>query len=100
MRAIYGGRRAALIAGLVPLAARGWTWPGNPAGMHLLLSHKRGDYVRSVAESSSLDLALLHSYRARKARDDGLLLRFGALDAASLQRGIAALAAAATRRKR
>lgn len=91
MRAIYGAKRAALIEGLAPLAAAGWTWPGNPAGMHLLAAHKRGDYVRAVAASSPLDLALLSSYRVARARDDGLLLRFGGLDSANLRDGIAAL---------
>ena len=95
MRAIYGAKRAALLEGLAPLAAGGWTWPGNPAGMHLLVSHERGRYVRAVAASSSLDLALLHSYRVARARDDGLFLRFGALDAASLRDGVAALVATA-----
>ena len=63
--------------------------------MHLLLSHERGDYVRAVASSSPLGLALLGSYRVARARDDGLFLRFGALDAESLRTGITALVAAA-----
>jgi GntR family transcriptional regulator/MocR family aminotransferase len=91
MRALYGAKRAMLIEGLTSFAARGWTWSGNPAGMHLLAAHKRGAYVRAVAESSGLDLALLHSYRAAQTRDDGLFLRFGGLDTASLRRGVAAL---------
>ena len=97
MRALYGAKRAALIEGLAPLAAAGWTWSSNPAGMHLLMSHERGDYVRAVAASSSLELALLRSYRVARARGDGLFLRFGALDAASLHGGIAALVAAASK---
>jgi GntR family transcriptional regulator/MocR family aminotransferase len=100
MRAVYGAKRAALVEGLTPLAARGWFWPGNPAGMHLLASHANGDYVRAVAASSPLDLALLHSYRAARALEDGLLLRFGALDEASLREGIAALVAVASKVKR
>jgi GntR family transcriptional regulator/MocR family aminotransferase len=99
MRAIYGAKRATLIEGLAPLAAAGWTWSSNPAGMHLLASHERGDYVRAVAASSSLDLALLRSYRVLRARDDGLFLRFGALDAASLRGGIAMLRAVANKLK-
>jgi GntR family transcriptional regulator/MocR family aminotransferase len=95
MRAVYGAKLAALIEGLAPLAAAGWTWPGNPAGMHLLAAHKRGDYVRAVAASSSLDLAFLRSYRTARGPDDGLFLRFGALDDASLKSGIAALVQAA-----
>jgi GntR family transcriptional regulator/MocR family aminotransferase len=87
MRGIYGAKRAALIEGLAPLAQAGWTWPANPAGMHLLVSHRQGDYVRAVAASSGLDLAMLHSYRVARARHDGLLLRFGGLDAASLRSG-------------
>ena len=95
MRALYGAKRGTLIEGLAPLAEGGWTWAGNPAGMHLLAAHENGDYVRAVAASSSLDLALLSSYRAARASGDGLLLRFGALDPASLRDGIAALREAA-----
>jgi GntR family transcriptional regulator/MocR family aminotransferase len=100
MRGMYGTKRATLIEGLAPLAASGWTWSSNPAGMHLLAAHERGDYVRAVAASSSLDLALLRSYRIARGRDDGLLLRFGALDAASLRTGIATLVAVANKVKR
>lgn len=95
MRAVYGAKRATLIEALAQLAARGWKWPNNPAGMHLLVRHQRGDYVRAVAARSGLDLALLSSYRAEKLRDDGLLLRFGALDEAVLRSGAAALVSAA-----
>ena len=95
MRVLYGAKRAKLIDGLAPLAAIGWTWSANPAGTHLLLSHKKGDYVRAVAAWSSLDLALLGSYRMGPARDVGLFLRFGALDMARLLAGTAALAEAA-----
>ena len=91
MRAVYAAKRAALLEGLAPLAARGWTWSPNAAGMHLLLRHPQGTYVRAVAAVSSLDLALLSSYRIARSRDDGLFLRFGALDTASLKAGTAAL---------
>jgi GntR family transcriptional regulator/MocR family aminotransferase len=91
MRAIYAAKRAALIHGLKPLAARGWTWSTRPAGMHLLVRHKRGEMVRAVARASSLDLALLSSYRTGRAADDGLFLRYGALDTASLQAGVSGL---------
>lgn len=94
MRNAYGAKRAALIEGLAPLAARGWIWSHNPAGMHLMVRHREGDYVRAVAARSPLDLALLSSYRTVRARADGLFLRFGALDAASLRAGTAALVAA------
>jgi GntR family transcriptional regulator/MocR family aminotransferase len=94
MRAVYGAKRTALVDGLASLAASGWTWPDNLAGMHLLVRHKSGDFVGTVARSSALDLSLLSSYRVARSRDDGLFLRFGALDAASLQAGIAALVAA------
>jgi GntR family transcriptional regulator/MocR family aminotransferase len=97
MRAVYGAKRAALIEGLAPLVNRGWTWPGNPAGMHLLTSHERGEYVRAVAASSGLDLALLGLYRVADGRDDGLFLRFGALDAENLRIGTEALVAASKR---
>ena len=95
MRAVYGAKRAALVEGLKPLTTLGWMWSSNPAGMHLLLRHERGDYVRAVAAASSLDLALLSTYRAARTRDDGLFLRFGALDGTSLSAGAAALVAAA-----
>jgi GntR family transcriptional regulator/MocR family aminotransferase len=91
MRALYGAKRTMLTEGLAALATRGWTWSGNSAGMHLLAAHERGDYVRAVAESSGLDLALLHCYRAAQMRDDGLFLRYGGLDAPSLRQGITAL---------
>jgi GntR family transcriptional regulator/MocR family aminotransferase len=99
MRGIYGAKRAALIAGLAPLAWAGWTWPANPAGMHLLASHPRGEYVRAVAASSGLDLAMLHSYRVARARNDGLVLRFGGLDAASLRHGTTVLVKMAEERR-
>jgi GntR family transcriptional regulator/MocR family aminotransferase len=95
MRAAYGAKRAELCDGLAPLAARGWTWSSNPAGLHLLVRHPDGDAVRAVAAASGLDLALLGAYRAEPARDDGLFLRFGGLDGPSLRAGIAALVAAA-----
>jgi GntR family transcriptional regulator/MocR family aminotransferase len=95
MRAVYGAKRAALIEGLAPLTAAGWTWPENRAGIHLLATHKNGDYVRAVAAASGLDLTLLHSYRVAHSRNDGLLLRFGALDGTSLHSGVAELVAAA-----
>jgi GntR family transcriptional regulator/MocR family aminotransferase len=96
MRAVYGAKRKRLVEGLAPLAAEGWRWPENPAGMHLLVRHQRGDYVREVVKASRLDLALLSRYRAARAQDDGLLLRFGALDHDSLQTGAEALVAVAT----
>src|SRR5207302_1138557 len=49
MRAVYGAKRAQLVKGLAPLAARGWTWSSNPAGLHLLVRHKSGEHVRAVA---------------------------------------------------
>lgn len=91
MRALYGAKRAELVEGLAPLAKHGWRWPDNPAGMHLLVRHRDGERVRNIAAKSSLDLALLSGYRTAKARDDGLFLRFGALDPPSLRSGIAAL---------
>ena len=93
MRAVYGAKHAALVDGIEPLAARGWTWSRNPAGMHLMVRHERGAYVRAVAAASSLDVALLSTYRAARMSDDGLFLRFGALDAGSLNAGITELVA-------
>ena len=100
MRAVYGAKRATLIDGLEPFAARGWRWSQNPAGMHLLVRHARGELVRRVAASSSLDLALLSRYRVARRRDDGLFLRFGALNASELDDGTATLVADATRTQR
>jgi GntR family transcriptional regulator/MocR family aminotransferase len=100
MRALYGTKRAMLTDGLAPLAACGWTWSSNPAGMHLLAAHERGDYVRAVSASSSLDLALLSSYRVARGTDDGLFLRFGALEPASLRDGVAVLVETARKVKR
>jgi len=97
MRAVYGAKRALLVQGLAPLAALGWTWPASAAGMHLLLRHARGGYVRDVAAASPLDLALLSSYRVARPAGDGLFLRFGALDTASLREGTASLVATARR---
>jgi GntR family transcriptional regulator / MocR family aminotransferase len=91
VRASYAAKREELVEGLAPFAARGWTWSNNPAGMHLLISHRDGDAVRRIASASSLDLALLSAYRIKPARNDGLLLRFGGLSPASLRAGIAAL---------
>ena len=96
MRALYGAKRRALVDGLAPLAARGWTWPDHPVGMHMLARHARGEYVRKIARTSTLDLALLSRYRTARTRDDGLFLRFGALDAESLHAGIEELVVAAT----
>jgi len=93
MRAVYAAKRALLVDGLSSLAARGWSWSRNPAGLHLLVRHQDGSRVRDVAAASSLDLALLSSYRAARRRDDGLLLRFGALETTSLRSGIETLLA-------
>jgi GntR family transcriptional regulator / MocR family aminotransferase len=95
MRVVYGTKRAMLVEGIAPLGSLGWTWPRNPAGMHLLVRHERRDYVRAVAAASSLELALLSSYRIARTSGDGLFLRFGALDAASLRAGAEELVATA-----
>ncbi len=95
MRGIYKGKRAALIEGIAPLVNMGWTWSNNPAGMHLLVRHEDGRYVRNLARSSSVDLALLSSYRVARMPDDGLFMRFGSLDVDTLLSGSATLVAAA-----
>lgn len=41
MRGLYAGKRKVLVDGLAPLAERGWTWSSNPAGMHLLVRHRK-----------------------------------------------------------
>jgi GntR family transcriptional regulator/MocR family aminotransferase len=97
MRGVYAAKWRMLVDGLAPMAERGWTWLANPAGMHLLVRHKRGEYARAIARDSALDLALLSRYRAARGRDDGLFLRFGALDAESLERGVGELVEAAQR---
>jgi GntR family transcriptional regulator / MocR family aminotransferase len=93
MRAVYGAKRDALVGALAPLAARGWTWSTNPVGLHLLVAHRDGERVRTIARRSALELATLGPYRTARHRDDGLLLRFGGLDAAQLRSGIATLLA-------
>jgi GntR family transcriptional regulator/MocR family aminotransferase len=95
MRAAYGAKHAALVEGLEPLVARGWSWSDNPAGLHLLVRHRSASRVRALAEASGLDLALLSAYRARPAEGDGLLLRFGGLDLGSVRDGVERLVAAA-----
>lgn len=97
MRAVYGAKRKALVDGLASLAASGWTWSNNPAGMSLLVRHKNGAYVRKIARASSLDLALLSRYSARFTREDGLFLRFGALDYKNIHGGIQELTAVAAK---
>src|SRR5262249_12291689 len=75
MRALSAAKRAALAAGLAPLAARGWRWPDTPAGLHLLVRHRSGRAVRALAAASRLELALLSAYRVARVPDDGLFLR-------------------------
>jgi len=93
MRAAYGARRAALVAALAPLEARGWTWSENPAGLHVLVRHADGGAVRALAARSPLALALLSAYRVRGGRDDGLFLRFGGLDVPTIRSAARALVA-------
>ena len=88
MRSLYAAKRASLIDGLASMALRGWTWSRNPAGMHLLIRHRNGRYVRDIVNRSTLDLALLSRYRTARAQDDGLFLRFGALTQRDLQSGV------------
>lgn len=97
MRSVYAAKRKTLVDGLAPLAERGWTWSSNPAGMHLLVRHKRGEYVGAIVKASALDLALLRRYRASRNHDDGLFLRFGALSPESLHKGVEELVEVATK---
>ena len=92
MRTLYGTKRKTLVEGLAPTASLGWTWSNNAAGMHLLVRHRNGDYVRSVVQRSRLDLALLSRYRTARVREDGLFLRFGALDSSTLRTSVQQLA--------
>ncbi|HSC48242.1 MAG TPA: PLP-dependent aminotransferase family protein [Gammaproteobacteria bacterium] len=96
MRGVYAAKCAQLTGGLAPLAARGWNWPEQTVGMHLLLRHPDAAEVRRTAAASGLDLRLLNSYRHRAARDDGLLLRFGGLSPAAIDAGVQALVTAAS----
>ncbi|HXR97951.1 MAG TPA: PLP-dependent aminotransferase family protein [Terriglobales bacterium] len=91
MRAVYGAKHAQLTAGLAPLAARGWSWPTEPAGLHLLLRHGDARRVARIAATSGLELARLSAYRLRPGRGDGLMLRFGGLEEAALAGGIKTL---------
>jgi GntR family transcriptional regulator/MocR family aminotransferase len=95
MRDVYRAKRNELVQGLAPMAEQGWTWSNNPAGMHLLVRHKRAEYVHQVAAASSLELSLLSSYSTGKMSDEGLLLRYGALDIASIRSGVEILVATA-----
>jgi len=97
MRAVYGAKRAALIEELAPLAARGWTWTSNSAGLHLLVRHASGAHVRALARDSGLSLALLSAYRSRRGSDDGLLLRYGGLGLEAVHAGARELVAAEAR---
>jgi len=94
MRSVYGEKRAEMIEELAPLAAQGWTWTSNAAGLHLLVRHGSGAHVRAVARASGLSLALLSAYRSRRGSDDGLLLRYGGLDLEQVSAGARALVAA------
>jgi GntR family transcriptional regulator/MocR family aminotransferase len=87
MRGIYAAKHSAVIEGLNPLTKLGWRTAATQAGMHLLIVHKNGRYVRKVAAESGLDLTTLGSYRAVRSRDDGLLLRFGGLSISDIERG-------------
>jgi len=91
MRAVYGAKRSALIRDLTPLSELGWTWSDNPAGMHLLVQHDDGEYVRAVAASIPLELSLLSFYRAARMRNDGLFLRFGSLASEEIHDGALSL---------
>lgn len=95
MRGVYAAKCAQITTGLARLDSAGWTWPDKPAGLQIMLRHRDGALVRRVAAASGLDVALLSSYRTRRARDDGLFLRFGGLAAAQIESGIAALLRAA-----
>ncbi len=100
MRAAYRAKRAALVEALAPMKALGWTWPSATGGMHLLIRHVDGRYVRAVAGAEGLDLALLSTYRHARRRDDGLFLRFGALDGPALAAGGQMLVEAAASARR
>src|SRR6266853_1828836 len=91
MRGVYAEKRSVLMEGLAPLADYGWSWTKSPSGMHLLVRHKKGNLVRRVAKQSSMDLALLTAYRAERGLDDGLFLRYAALNMSVVKSASAAL---------
>jgi GntR family transcriptional regulator / MocR family aminotransferase len=97
MRFLYGAKRNSLVEGLASMAAQGWTWSENPTGLHLLIRHNRGHYVRAIVDRSDLDLALLSRYRKARTKEDGLFLRFGALSSLDIQEGIEELIDTATK---
>jgi len=96
MRAVYRAKRTALMESLSPITSCGWMWPSNPAGMHLLLSHPDGRYVRRVEKLSGLELTLLSTYRQGRQDGDGLFLRFGGLDLEAIRTGASTLVSAAS----
>jgi len=91
MRGIYAEKRSALLEGLAPLADYGWSWTKSPSGMHLLIRHRKGNLVRRIAKQSPMDLALLTAYRAKQGLDDGLFLRYAALNMSAVKSASAAL---------
>ena len=91
MRGVYAEKRSALMEGLAPLADYGWSWTKSPSGMHLLVRHRKGDLVRRIAKQSSMDLALLTAYRTERGLDDGLFLRYAALNMSAVKSASAAL---------
>jgi GntR family transcriptional regulator/MocR family aminotransferase len=95
MRAIYRDKCAALAGGLKPLERHGWRCRGSRAGMHLVVEHPDADYARRVARDSGLDVRTLGSYRAARARGDGLVLRYGGLSIDEIERGCRQLVGAA-----
>ena len=95
MRGVYAAKCAQITTGLAGLGSEGWTLPDKPAGLQIMLRHPDGALVRRVVAASGLDVALLSSYRKRRARDDGLFLRFGGLRSEAIAAGVAALVDAA-----
>jgi GntR family transcriptional regulator/MocR family aminotransferase len=91
MRGVYAEKRSVLMEGLAPLADYGWSWTKSPSGMHLLVRHRKGNLVRRIAKQSSMDLALLTAYRAKQGLDDGLFLRYAALNMSVVKSASAAL---------
>ncbi len=93
MRGVYAAKCTQITTGLAGLGSGGWTLPDKPAGLQIMLRHPDGALVRRAAAASGLDVALLSSYRKRRARDDGLFLRFGGLTATQIESGISGPAA-------
>jgi GntR family transcriptional regulator/MocR family aminotransferase len=87
VRGAYADKRAALVEGLAPLAAAGWTLGENAVGMHACLFEPRAGAARAVVARSGLALNALSDYAIEALARDGLYLRFGGLTPEAIRAG-------------